>query len=49
VIDYKYLLILLGASLIFFFIGRRTKSRPKTNTTENVVLVDTSALIDGRI
>jgi len=49
-LDYISLIIIVAAAVIFYFLGRRSaREIPLTTASKNSVIVDTSALIDGRI
>lgn len=49
-IDYINLIIIIFGCLIFYLLGRKSRgAMMRQGLTENLILVDTSALIDGRI
>jgi len=49
-LDHISLIIIVVSSILFYFLGRRSAHiLPPAPPSENVIIVDTSALIDGRI
>ena len=48
--DYLSLIIIIVGAVVFYFLGRRSiRIIPTSSSSGNIILVDTSALIDGRI
>jgi len=49
-LDHISLIIIIVAAIVFYFLGRRSaREIPSTITAKNLIIIDTSALIDGRI
>jgi uncharacterized protein YacL len=46
---YLILIIFLFAALIFYYLGQQAAKMTKNKMSDNLLLVDTSSLIDGRI